>query len=134
MTYDNHGDIWTPTPRIPGSAMSEENQTIPRICAAPTIEGCLLALADDIQCGIYQHKRLPINVYVTDADEYDWMTPYYDVPDAHQTGEVWLRKPATFYRKYRFFLIMYQEAYNPEYYREKYPEPEYDPDAESFAY
>lgn len=73
-------------PRIPRDRLPLENGSIQRICVAPTIAGCLLALR-----GCY-YNRGYWWVYVTAGDPVEPI----GVPDAQRTGEVWFIRPMEF--------------------------------------
>jgi hypothetical protein len=70
-------------PRIPRDRVLFENATVKRICVAPTLAGCLLALQ-----GAYYNQGLWY-VYATDVQPVEPVS----VPDAPQTGELWLLEP-----------------------------------------
>ncbi|WP_373124781.1 hypothetical protein [Blautia producta] len=83
-------------PRIPEQRCPEENDTIPRICAAKTICGALRAIP---QAGevINRMQELEVPIYIhayffecSDIMETEDVERY--VPDAADTGEVWLLK------------------------------------------
>ena len=73
------------TPQIPDTAISwNENVSIPRVCFAPTIEGCLSALQDiDMEYYVYT----PVNQKLKGHSCRSY------VRDAPATGERWIRKP-----------------------------------------
>lgn len=75
------------TPRIPKTAVPyNENVSIPRVCFAPTIEGCLSALGDiDMEYYVYTPVNQKLKGY--SCRSY--------VCDAPATGERWFRKPVT---------------------------------------
>lgn len=87
-------------PRIPISIDVDlnENNTIPRICVAPSIKQCL----DAIQPNIYKLNN--INIYICKINEEDENLVYHptvkEVPDVLDTEEVWLLKP-TYFEKIR---------------------------------
>ena len=59
---------------------------IKRICAAPTIEGCIVSLSDYWKYYVYAVK----------AKRVDRMRPRWKVDDALATGEVWITRPRRF--------------------------------------
>ncbi len=75
-------------PRIPRDCAPFEDRRIPRICVAPTIRGCLLALQ-----GCYYNTGQWWR-YILAEDEQ--AAEPHRVPDARLTGEMWLLKPARF--------------------------------------
>lgn len=72
------------TPRIPEQAVPwNENMSIPRVCFAPTIEGCLSALQDiDAEYYVYTPVNQKLKGY--SCKSY--------VIDAPITGERWVKK------------------------------------------
>lgn len=108
------------TPRIPEHRVTGEDSTIPRICAAPTISGCILAHPE---IGMYMSDLLDLHfssplelqekeykcmetgeigilarVYRFEAEPELLVTPETldakgYVPDALKTGEHWITKP-----------------------------------------
>lgn len=75
-------------PKSYGSNRGDDEPTDCRICVAPTIEGCLLAL------GCCLDNWRPAFVYRT-SNKAIAKKPY-DVTDAKITGEMWLIKPTSF--------------------------------------
>ena len=71
------------TPRVPKSDF--EDQTIPRICFADSIQGCLIGINEntDITGKIFK-------VYSITTDEY-YVPKLSQVADQHVTGEVWVQ-------------------------------------------
>jgi hypothetical protein len=71
------------TPRVPKSDF--EDQTIPRICFADSIQGCLIGINEntDITGKIFK-------VYSITTDEY-YVPKLSQVADQHVTGEVWIQ-------------------------------------------
>lgn len=89
-------------PRIPKSKMKQENAVTPRICVAPTLEQCVTAIG--IMgifrrcCGseedAYSYTIAGLEVYpviVLTFEEDTYYTPTEeDVPDIHDTDELWI--------------------------------------------
>jgi len=75
-------------PKSYGSNRGDDEPTDRRICVAPTIEGCLLALGSCLDC--YNRAF----VYRT-SNKVIAKKPY-DVDDAKITGEMWLIRPTSF--------------------------------------
>lgn len=82
--------------RIPEQRCPGEDETIPRICAAKTVEGALNAIP---QAGevIRRMQELDVQIVIhvyylscNDILDTDEVSKY--VPDANRTGEVWLLK------------------------------------------
>lgn len=76
-------------PRIPRDRAPFEDRRIPRICVAPRVEGCLIALS-----GCY-YNRGRWWVYEVDDVEMAAVEPH-QVPDARESGELWLLTPTRF--------------------------------------
>lgn len=78
-------DNYKMTPRIPKSEFEE--QDTPRICFAPTIQGCLIGACED--------KDLTNQYfYVYSIDTNNYYQPTQDeVQDVEATGEVWILYP-----------------------------------------
>ena len=65
VTPADHGPEVVFEPRIPSSAFhGMEDQTIPRVCFAPTIEQCLMAIAgiDDWVHALFETGMAPVRV------------------------------------------------------------------------
>lgn len=98
-------------PRVPKSRAGSENDTINRVCAAPTIEGCMLA-----------HPT--IIYYMADYFDLPYSCPYDHMAQMHSLLE---------HGEYGMFLRMYtfevneSELYTPDYLIEK----KYVPDAKA---
>lgn len=93
-------------PKIPATAMRNEDMTTPRICGAGTIEQCVTAIGvigtfrrclngnPDTKSYENDHEAYPILVAYFD-DRLDWHSPdKKQVPDINDTGEKWLLEPA----------------------------------------
>ena len=93
-------------PKVPYTAMPEEDKTTPRICGAPTLEGCVTALSpigtfrrclnanEDAKSYENDEEVYPVFV-VTFSDSHDWVKPTKEqVPDVQLTDEHWLLAPA----------------------------------------
>lgn len=75
------------TPRIPRDPMIFEDRKIKRVCVAIEISGCLLALKNTFyNQGIW---------YIYETDAVAVFEPI-NVPDASQTGEMWLLEKVIF--------------------------------------
>jgi len=87
LTTAYFGKKTTLIPREKGEHRPIDEPDVPRICVAPTISGCLLALGPLLSRGD------TVRVYATYAET----IPAYDVLDSHITGECWVIKPAEFW-------------------------------------
>lgn len=85
------GDEPVLRPRIPRDRMPFENRTVARVCAAPSVAGCLQALS-----GSY-YNRGAWCIYAADIPS-DLLVEPVAVPDAAETGELWLLEPTRFRR------------------------------------
>lgn len=104
-------DVKVFTPRIPLSTAPDEDEMFPRICTSDTIAGCMHAHPSLIQdCGSLQVNKLffpKLNtygylyrIYHFEESLKDIVTPSILiseelVPDAEETNEHWIMKPAT---------------------------------------
>lgn len=106
-------------PWIPGHTMRGEDETIPRICVAESIEECVLG------CDLWRFHRccekvpgmehfademmeaypIIIQAYAVDPADVHKPTPE-EVPDADMTGELWLTKPTRPIRREMVWLPM----------------------------
>lgn len=77
------------SPRLPRDRMLLENRTVRRVCVAPGVPGCLLALR-----GVYYNRGLWYR-YVAEVPQ-DALHEPAGVPDAHETGELWLLERVEF--------------------------------------
>ncbi|QST02860.1 hypothetical protein IMZ31_20130 (plasmid) [Pontibacillus sp. ALD_SL1] len=92
------------TPVVPKSILKEENRTIPRICVAPHIEGCLNGIPEDaVHYLIDQRmKFIPYLMYVYSFHGVNESSVISNgeiiekgyVPDADVSGECWLTEEA----------------------------------------
>lgn len=86
------------TPRVPDVNELYEDVFIPRVCLAPTIEGCMLAVPE---CSKFHYTGAKMRVYtceVTKSNCNMFLPPLYlwennMVLDAMDTGEVWCLVP-----------------------------------------
>jgi len=78
------GQRVTLAPRIPRDRAPFEDRRVRRICVAPTVQGCLLALR-----GCFYNRGVWW-IYATSG--VDAVEPI-SVPDASETGERWLLHP-----------------------------------------
>ena len=96
-------------PRVPEQRLLDENDTIPRICACSSIEGCLTAMPGG---GDYLPESLEYTAGIIKVFEFeseDFLTPDYLhqnrlVADADITQEYWLLKPVS--PKKSYFLMI----------------------------
>jgi len=88
ITTKNWPDDITLKPRKYGANRADEEPKISRICVAPTIEGCLIALGSCLP--------LSSNIYIyRTIRKVKAITPN-DVIDSKITGEMWLLRPIKF--------------------------------------
>lgn len=73
-------------PRIPRDPAPFENRTVPRICVASTLAGCVAALRTTYYAGAFWYCYRVLAVAPT-------VEPIA-VPDARRTGERWILDPA----------------------------------------
>ena len=97
------------TPRVPEQRCPNEDETIPRICVAPTIRNALSAIP---QAGevIYYMERLylpiVIHAYYIESDSVLMSKEVVDkVPDAIGTKEMWVTKVPDVVRRVDFELV-----------------------------
>lgn len=108
-------------PAVPANAFQSEDSTIPRVCLAKSLDGCLTALSPSavginllwsavkkhprgtpiskILSEIFESVEIPYTVLEFEVGEREpdfWPTSKVAqyVPDAFYTGECWLLKPA----------------------------------------
>ena len=84
LTTRNFGTHVTLIPRAKGLFRPDNEPEIPRICVAPTMHQCLLALGTCLDNDI--------NVYAAGGDP----TPCWGVKDSEVTDEHWFLEPTTF--------------------------------------
>lgn len=89
----------TRKPRIPTTRAYNEDAITSRVCCAPDIEGCLLALQfefpeegnpDFKYSNLYRHY-----IYRTDIESF-YQPSSQEVPDVEDTLEIWILEPVTF--------------------------------------
>lgn len=115
-------------PYVSANTMPGEDMTTPRICVAASIEECVMGctLFAFRRCcsrvrGMEKYAGLPYEAYPIIVNTFDVDAPYVpspnEVPDAPDTGELWLKEPTTPLRRQMFWLTPNAiEAYGPEYY------------------
>lgn len=81
-------DIVTLHPRVDGYYRGEDEPEVARICVAPSLFHCVLAIPYN------RHKKEPYKLYVT-AEK---VRPYkpYGIYDARKTHEKWIREECVF--------------------------------------
>lgn len=77
-------------PRVPSNYFTDEgyeDNTTPRVCFAPTIKQCLLAIATEeaAQYEFYIHVPVGSPTVVVPTTK--------EVPDSHWTNEIWVTEP-----------------------------------------
>ena len=107
-------------PSIPTHKAFGENTTIPRICCAPSIYNCLIAMEaaadiDDVNNSsnlyVYYAEVDPTAIYRPEVDE---------VPDVFYTNEVWLLCPHIFCKECNATLKIHMNIPNSPYSRYMY--------------
>lgn len=76
-------------PRIPNNYLTKngyEDNTIKRICFAPSIENCLTALSSNID-----EKEFYVHIPIGDYETY--IPTLKEVPDRNITKEIWIEEP-----------------------------------------
>jgi len=113
-------------PWVPVHAMLDEDTMTPRICVAPSIEQCFMGctLYPFRRCcskvqGMLQYRGLPGEAYPIIVNVFDADAPYVpsanEVPDAQDTGEMWLLEESTPIHRAMYWLTTDAiEAYGPE--------------------
>lgn len=94
VSYDVSKDIKEFIPRIPVDRAEDEESLTPRICVAPTIEGCLTAIPS--ACNLIKDTRVRFLFKVYEIEDVKprnllsnrWVKRF--VPDAKHTGERWI--------------------------------------------
>lgn len=87
------------TPLIPANIQDNENTTQPRICLAPTLEGCLTSIIQKEKSMHTKLKGTILNVYLFDVDKLGRLVGSMDlseqgyVSDAYLTNEYWCLDP-----------------------------------------
>lgn len=97
------GDLNVLVPKVPDNTMHYEDKETPRVCACPTIYGCLLATE------LAYLVKDPLDMYLykaeIDTDITRVRQPTYDeVPDAWVTGEFWILDPVVFKLQGRYII------------------------------
>lgn len=118
LSYDIDTDIDVFTPRIPLQRMYGENNTVARVCVAPSVDDCLygspytaelfprdgyiergeVAIVCHTDAVGDDYHGVPFVIYTFDVSDDDVMTPAALtelVPDATYTDEHWLIASAT---------------------------------------
>jgi hypothetical protein len=88
ILFDKNFDSKTISPRVPKNFLTQngyEEDTIPRICASSTIDGCLKGLSKNL-------KGVTLFVHTPITDETPYNPTLNEVPDSKITGEVWFKK------------------------------------------
>ena len=88
ILFDKNFDSKTISPRVPKNFLTQngyEEDTIPRLCASSTIDGCLKGLSKNL-------KGVTLFVHTPITDETPYKPTLNEVPDSKITGEVWFKK------------------------------------------
>lgn len=97
------------TPRVPEQRCPNEDETIPRICVAPTIRNALLAIPQAGEVIYYMerlHLPIIIHAYYIESDSVLMSKEVVDkVPDAMGTKEMWVTKVPDVVRRVDFELV-----------------------------
>lgn len=97
------------TPRVPEQRCPNEDETIPRICVAPTIRNALSAIPQAGEVIYYMerlHLPIVIHAYYIESDSVLMSKEVVDkVPDAMGTKEMWVTKVPDMVRRVDFELV-----------------------------
>ena len=97
------------TPRVPEQRCPNEDETIPRICVAPTIRNALSAIPQAGEVIYYMerlHLPIVIHAYYIESDSVLMSKEVVDkVPDAMGTKEMWVIKVPDVVRRVDFELV-----------------------------
>lgn len=127
IELEDKGETVTFTPRIPKYTMSGEDEDTERICAAPSIRGCIdsiilpICINDKNIVDYYdilniQKQEYPLWIYAADVPCKDIVQPKdYDVPDAFFTGELWITAPCEFTKMGKYLLGVLNDTDYGEY-------------------
>lgn len=100
VEHDYKGESFEMSPRIPDTACSiHENTSISRICAAPTIIGCLTSKEEAMSRINFSESIMYL--YSTDVDD-PYIPSEEECFDAWITGEMWILHDAKFTLKAPF--------------------------------
>lgn len=129
------------SPRVPEYVMSGEDEDMERICAAPTIMGCINAILLPIGVNdknIFEYYEIfniekqeyPVWVYAANVPCKDIIQPTEkDLPDVFITGELWITNTCEFTKVNKYYLGLLDDTnfgdYTSKYYlrREDYGKP-----------
>lgn len=92
-------------PAVPWTAMNGEDRTVPRICVAPTLEGCISAIKPQGAFRRCLNANPDAKSYENDGEAYPVLIAEFhgvrceapsaaQVPDVGTTGERWILDPA----------------------------------------
>lgn len=111
---EDKGDSYVLFPHIPDNRLMFENNYTARICACPTIIGCLYSAEIGRRLCLLEEKnnieKLPIYIYKAYVDiEYVDIPSESDVYDAWHTGEMWITMPTEFTKVGRYTIRKHME-------------------------
>lgn len=95
------------TPRVPYNKLTKtgfENCSIARICFAPNVENCLIAIGDDLQDKIFNVYE-PMNYNNLQIISNDEIVKNNYVADAFLTREVWVTNPVIMKYLYKIKVL-----------------------------
>lgn len=122
LTHGNLGECVILKPNIPECAVKAfEDKTIPRICVATSIMGCLRGLelpGSDLGINFDNGESTDIFCYVADVDvNFLYQPSVAEVKDVFITGELWITIPYEFHLLRKFELKKADTSSYPIYSR-----------------
>lgn len=114
ISYSTEDIIEEFIPRIPEDRMKDENDTIKRVCVAPSLSNCLSAVTWQDEIEYLCDEELPVRVYefeITDEKIIDSNYLYKSglVNDANITKEHWILEKIKPSKVYDIVIEEYQE-------------------------
>lgn len=116
ISYQDLGDSVKLFPRVPKDRLPDEDGTVLRICAAPTIYQCLQSKNSFLDPGLWTNDQRTIYIYEADIPVKDIIQPSIDqVGDTWFTGEFWVTKAHTWKKVGKYILELGERIYAKEY-------------------
>lgn len=120
ISYQDLGEEVEFYPKVPNNRLPEEDEEIPRVCAALTILQCIHSKATYLNGPLWLNKSRNIFIYEADIPVEDIMQPNCDqVSDTWFTGELWIMKPHI-WKKCGNYIIKLGERITEDSYLYKY--------------
>lgn len=121
ISYQDLGEEIELNPDIPQFRLPEEDNQIPRVCAALTILQCIQSKASFLSSKLWTDDYYSFYVYEADIPVEDLLQPTLNqVEDVWFTGELWVIKPHIWKKTGKYAIELGERIYAKDYMNKYY--------------